>query len=165
MVTLHRSTGALTRLPRAPFDVAAFLARPLVARVAALAPNRPAPTVRPVWYLWEEETFWVLTGHWSRLGAALAANPAFALVIDSCDPATGQVLQVTATGRGMVVPFEAGRARRKLRRYLGPNEDSWDPRFRPGQDPAAPGVRWARLVPDRLDIRDLSFRPAPPSPL
>jgi hypothetical protein len=32
-----------------PFDVAAFLAKPLVARVATAG-----PTARPVWFLWEE---------------------------------------------------------------------------------------------------------------
>jgi hypothetical protein len=35
-----------------PFDVDAFLAQPLTARVAT-----SGPTVRPTWYLWEEGAF------------------------------------------------------------------------------------------------------------
>jgi len=35
------------------FDLDAFLQRRLVAHVATVG-----PTVRPVWYLWEEGSFW-----------------------------------------------------------------------------------------------------------
>ncbi|GHA04301.1 hypothetical protein [Streptomyces purpurascens] len=35
------------------FDVDAFLRRPLTARLAT-----NGPTVRPVWFLWEEDAFW-----------------------------------------------------------------------------------------------------------
>jgi hypothetical protein len=38
--------------PPPPFDVDAFLAQPLTARVAT-----SGPTVRPTWYLWEEGAF------------------------------------------------------------------------------------------------------------
>jgi hypothetical protein len=41
----------------ADFDLASFLAQPLVARVAAAGPS-----VRAVWFLWEEGAFWWLTG-------------------------------------------------------------------------------------------------------
>ncbi len=37
--------------PADPFDVDAFLAQPLIARGATVG-----PTVRPVWYIWEEVT-------------------------------------------------------------------------------------------------------------
>jgi hypothetical protein len=47
---------------KAGFDVEAFLAQPLTARVAAAG-----PTVRPVWFLWEDGAFWWLTGGWARL--------------------------------------------------------------------------------------------------
>jgi hypothetical protein len=45
-----------------PFDIDAFLAQPLVARVAT-----NGPTVRPVWFLWEEGAFRILTGPWTKL--------------------------------------------------------------------------------------------------
>jgi hypothetical protein len=75
------AAGASTKLvsaaaPRieADFDLASFLARPLVARVAAAGPS-----VRAVWFLWEEGAFWWLTGDWSRLPSILKADPRVAL--------------------------------------------------------------------------------------
>jgi len=138
----------------APFDVDAFLAQPLVARLAAAG-----PTVRPIWFLWEDAAFWWLTGGWSRIPALLERDPAVSLVVDTCDLSTGRTLQVTASGRAEVVAFDPARARRKLVRYLGSDEDRWDERFRSGtfDDPS---TRWARLVPDRLVVRDVSFSPS-----
>jgi hypothetical protein len=40
----------------------AFLDRPLVARLVTM--RRAGPAVRPVWYLWEDQRFWWLTGAW-----------------------------------------------------------------------------------------------------
>lgn len=136
----------------APFEVDDFLARPLVARVATAG-----PTVRPVWYLWEDSAFWWMTGPWSTMAAHLEADPQVALVVDSCDLSTGKVLQVRALGEAEVVHLDPERARRKLRRYLGPRESSWDPRFwfEPDSD-----TRMVRLSPQRLEAYDLSFRPA-----
>lgn len=51
------------------FDVDAFLARPLVAHLATAG-----PAVRPVWYLWEERAFWILTGSWSHVVEQLARD-------------------------------------------------------------------------------------------
>jgi hypothetical protein len=141
-------------VPVPPFDVDAFLAAPLVARVAAAGPS-----VRPVWFLWEDGAFWWLTGSWSRLPGLLADDPRLALVVDTCDLASGRTLQVTARGRAELRPFDADRARRKLRRYLGDDEERWDERFRGGtfDDPTAAFVR---LLPDALHARDVSFTPA-----
>lgn len=132
---------------------------PLLARVAA---GGPGPSVRPVWFLWEDGAFWWITGAYARLPRILSAVPQLALVVDSCDLRTGQVRQVTARGEGVVVPFDPERARRKLVRYLGPDETAWDPRFtvrylsEPGQ-----ATRLVRLVPERLTATDLSFFVAP----
>ncbi|MEW2727067.1 MULTISPECIES: pyridoxamine 5'-phosphate oxidase family protein [Streptomyces] len=125
-----------------PPDVHDFLARPLVARVATAG-----PTVRPVWFLWEEGAFWWLTGAYARLGRRLAEDPAVALVVDSCDLATGQVLSVTCRGAAEVVPLDRARAVRKLTRYLGP-EETWPVRFSASPaDPAARLVRWRSRTP------------------
>ncbi|QTI91076.1 pyridoxamine 5'-phosphate oxidase family protein [Streptomyces sp. AgN23] len=131
-----------------------FLARPLVARLAT-----DGPTVRPVWFLWEDESFWVLTGSWSQLPRRLAKNPAFELVVDICELETGVTQQVVAGGQGRIVPLDTARARRKLVRYLGPDERVWDPRFAPSDAPESGGTLWAHLVPDVLRIADLSFTP------
>lgn len=137
-----------------PFDVDAFLAQPLVARVATAD-----GTVRPVWFLWEDGAFWWLTGAYARLPELLAEDQRVSLVVDTCDLTTGQVRQVTAGGAAELVAFDTERARRKLSRYLGPDEERWDPGFRvrfllePAHD-----TRFVRLVPQRLRSRDLSFR-------
>ena len=134
------------------FDVEAFLARPLVAHLATTG-----PAVRPVWYLWEEGAFWIITGFWSRVADQLARESKASLVVDSCDLDSGEVLQVRAAGVAELVPYDVERARRKLVRYLGPDESRWDgDRF--ASVPEDGESRFIQLVPDRLVARDLSYR-------
>ncbi|GAB2896578.1 pyridoxamine 5'-phosphate oxidase family protein [Streptomyces mayteni] len=137
-----------------PFDVDDFLSRPLTARIAT-----SGPTVRPVWFLWEDGAFWILTGPWARLAARVAEDPAVALVVDECDLATGLVRQVIARGRAELLPFDVARGRRKLGRYLGADEAAWDERFVRylHDDPDARGTRWLRLRPASLVAKDLSY--------
>ncbi|MGI5467377.1 pyridoxamine 5'-phosphate oxidase family protein [Streptomyces sp. CA-132043] len=163
LTTVRRGDTGLGPLPKLPFDLAEFLAAPRVAHLATQGTD--GPVVRPVWFLWEDEIFWVITGSWARLEQQLTADPRFSLVVDSCDLATGRVRQVTAYGHGTVTAFDADRGRRKLRRYLGDQEKDWDIRFRPDAGATASPNRWARLVPDVLRIGDLSFRPASESVL
>ena len=135
-------------------DIDAFLAQPLVARLAT-----QGPTIRPLWYLWEDGAFWWLSGSWSRLPARLAADPRVALVVDTCDLATGEVLQVYASGWAETHPYDNDRAYRKLRRYLGDDETTWEPSF--GSEMVDDATVLIRLVPERLTARDLSFRVTP----
>ena len=134
----------------AGFDLDGFLLQPLVARVAAAGPS-----IRPVWYLWEDRAFWWLTGGWSRLPGVLERDPRVALVVDTCDLSTCTVLQVIASGKVEELPFEAERARRWGSRYLGPDERNWS-RFADSvfHDPT---TRFLRLAPGRLRARDLSY--------
>lgn len=134
-------------------DVDAYLAQPLVARVAA-----SGPTVRPVWFLWEDGCFWWLTGAWSALAQRLADDPEVAIVVDTCELSTGCVLQVTSTGAAEVVPLDRERAVRKLTRYLGGDLGSWPARFLKSLED--PETRLIRLVPRRgPTLRDLSYGP------
>jgi nitroimidazol reductase NimA-like FMN-containing flavoprotein (pyridoxamine 5'-phosphate oxidase superfamily) len=135
------------------FDLDGFLAQPLMARVATV--GRTGPSVRPVWYLWEERAFWWVTGSWSKLEQLLERDSRVALVVDSYDLDSGEVLQVTARGRAELHPFDAERARRWGRRYLGPDESHWR-RFQSSvfDDPA---TRFVSLEPTVLRARDLSY--------
>jgi hypothetical protein len=135
------------------FDLDKFLERPLLARVATI--GRSGPAVRPVWYLWEGQAFWWLTGGWSRLEALLDRDPRVALVVDSCDLDRGEVLQVTARGTAELRPFDADRARRWGSRYLGPDERHWR-RFR-AEVFDDPSTRFVVLEPTVLRARDLSY--------
>jgi hypothetical protein len=146
------------RVTSAPFDIDLFLSQPLTARVAT-----EGPTVRPVWFLWEEGAFWVLTGPWAKLYDRVSAAPQIALVVDVCDVSTGLVRQVIARGRAELLPFDVPRGRRKLSRYLGMDESQWDPRFVRylHDDPDLRGTAWLRLAPSSLTARDLSYAAAP----
>lgn len=129
-----------------------FLSRPLVARIAT-----NGPTVRPVWFLWEDGAFWWITGAYAKLPERLAKDPEVAMVIDTCDLHTGTVLQVVATGAAEVVPMDPDRARRKLVRYLGHSIATWPERFRGAL--TAPDTRLVKLIPRRQPrIVDQSFR-------
>jgi hypothetical protein len=135
-------------------DVDTFLNQPLTARIATYG-----PTVRPVWFLWEDGAFWVLTGPWARLFDRVRSNPTVALVVDVCDIEKGLVQQVIARGDAELVPFDVPRGRRKLIRYLGADESRWDTRFLRYlyDDPEVRGTTWLRLVPDSLTAQDLSY--------
>ncbi|MEU6646063.1 pyridoxamine 5'-phosphate oxidase family protein [Saccharomonospora sp. NPDC046836] len=138
----------------AGFDIDAFLAEPLTARVAT-----NGPTIRPTWYLWEGQAFWILTGSWAKLLGRVQADPALAITVDICQTATGLVRQVIARGRAEVLPFDIPRGRRKLSRYLGSDDTEWDTRFRRylHDDPTERGTVWLRLRPTALTATDLSY--------
>jgi hypothetical protein len=156
-VHFTRKNGRFDSFERAQFDVEKFLARPLVGRIALTG-----PVIRPFWYIWEEQSFWKLTGAWSILDQRLAANPDFELVIDTCDLDTGETRQVIAHGKACVVDFDVERGRRILSRYAGPHEDDWDARFQLRPDPSVYGTRLCKMVPDDIWTVDLTFSPAWP---
>ncbi len=138
-------------------EVQEFLALPLVAKVAANDPN--GPTVRPVWFLFEDGVLWWLTGSYSRLGEWLRADPRVQIVIDTCDLNTGEVRAVTLTGQAKIHPLDADLATRKLSKYLGPDSSQWPTRFRGTLDD--PTTRLISLTPKHPPrLRDLSFSPA-----
>ena len=143
-------------MPKPTFDIDTFLAQPLTARVAT-----NGPTIRPTWYLWEDQAFWILTGPWAKLPDHVHKDPKIALVVDTCEVTTGLVQQVIARGTAEILPFDIPRGRRKLARYLGPHEDEWDPRFRAylNDDPQNCGTVWIRLHPTTLTTADLSYHP------
>ncbi|MEU0743048.1 pyridoxamine 5'-phosphate oxidase family protein [Streptomyces sp. NPDC006134] len=155
-IRFSRKNGTFGSFDGAQFDVEKFLSRALVGRLAM-----NGPVVRPFWFVWEEEAFWMITGAWSVLDERLLADPSIELVIDTCDLETGETLQVIGHGRGYVVDFDVERGRRILTKYAGPDEDHWDARFRLRPDPSVYGTRLAKLVPDDIWTVDLSFVPAP----
>lgn len=54
-----------------------------------------------------------------------------------------------------MLPYDPHRARRKLRRYLGPAQPNCDARF--NRDAADGDTRFVQLRPRRLTARDLFF--------
>jgi len=146
----------------ATFDVDAFLAEPLTARIAT-----NGPTVRPIWYHWEEGCFWIMNGPWAKLFARVQTDPEVALIVDVCELDKGRVLQVMAHGAVEIVPFDIPRARRLLHRYLGPDEASWssEPDDYRGylREPGPPGCSWLKLKPRKLLPFNFNFKNGPAS--
>jgi nitroimidazol reductase NimA-like FMN-containing flavoprotein (pyridoxamine 5'-phosphate oxidase superfamily) len=140
----------------APFDIDAFLDQPLVARLATAG-----PTVRPVWYLFEDDAFWILTPRSSTLLRRVRAQPEVAMVVDVCDLRTGIVRQVNVRGRAEELPYDVRRARRLLARYCGPDETRWDEAIRWWyvQDPTRDNRNaQLRIRPRSWVARDLAYR-------
>jgi hypothetical protein len=133
-----------------PVDINAFLQRPLVARVAT-----NGPTLRPVWYLYEEPTFYWITDTANFLHRAVMAGERLVVVVDECDITTGKVVHVRARGHGDIVPVDRERAMQKFARYLGPDQARWDPRFVPSLD--LPSTRMCRFTPVAIEAADVSF--------
>lgn len=158
----HDRVAGSTSFYGSSVDVDEFLDRPLVAHVAAIGPA--GATVRPVWFLYEDGAFWWLTASsYSRLDEWLQLDPRVAVSVNTCDLVSGRVHAVTVTGQAAVVPFDAERAVRKLTKYLGPDQECWDERFRGTfDDPTARFVTLRPAHPPRL--RDLSFQPSASKP-
>ena len=140
-------------------DVEQFLARPLTAYLATAGPH-----VRPVWYLWEDRAFWVISGPWSRAPRDIEADSSVALAIATTTVETGEVKQVLVRGRAELVPWDEGRGFRLLSKYLGDDIEEWDDRFSQYLR-GAPDCVWIRISVGEPRLVDLSFEPSSASPL
>src|SRR3954470_12033350 len=126
------------------FDLEEFLARPLYAPLAHQAEDGPRES--PVWFLWDGRAVWIIGG--TSFPANLRRDPRCALGVVDWDPATGRSHHVGMRGTAEVLPFDRATARAIFRRYFGPDEADWDPRF----DYAATG--------EAADLSLVRFTPA-----
>jgi nitroimidazol reductase NimA-like FMN-containing flavoprotein (pyridoxamine 5'-phosphate oxidase superfamily) len=135
-----------------------FLARPLFGCLATASED--GPRASPVWFLWEDSAIWVLANRRTdSFHARIEREPRCALAIVDFGVDTGLVHHVGMRGRASVERFDAGRARRLLVRYLGPDVAAWEPRFRDTlQDTDNVLVRFE---PDTVVARDQSYAVAP----
>ncbi len=69
-----------TARPLTKAEMDAFLARPLIARLATLGPE--GPHVTPVWYDWDDTHLLVAIGRRSRKFRNLSADPRIAVTVD-----------------------------------------------------------------------------------
>ncbi|WP_265111146.1 pyridoxamine 5'-phosphate oxidase family protein [Halosolutus halophilus] len=137
-----------------PVGLDAFLERPLFCTLATTAENG-APRISPLWYLWEDESVWIIADTVAKTYPdRVHRDSRAAIAIVDFDAAGGRVHHVGMRGTAVLEPFDVDRAERLLERYLGLDRDAWDPRFR-GLDPD----RWAfvRFDPDTVVARDQSF--------
>lgn len=140
----------------APFDVEAFLAE---GNECAVATN--GPTVRPMWFQFEDGHFWLISGPHAKLYQRIQTDPRISLVVDVFEVDTGRVLQVMATGDVEETPYDVARAERMLVRYLGEDQSKWSttPDDYPGylRDGGPPGLVWLKLNAARILSFNFSF--------
>ena len=71
-----------TLSPERKAQIDAFLAEPLLARLASASPETLQPHVVPVWYAWDGEIFWINSYVTTRKIGELRDNPRCAVVVD-----------------------------------------------------------------------------------
>ena len=139
-----------------PFDAEAFLAEGFECRLAT-----NGPTVRPTWYHWEDEAFWVFSGPHAKLFGRVQKDPMVSLVVDTFELDTGRVLQVMATGNVEIKPYDTDLAHRMLIRYLGDDVSKWSTKPDDYQayirDDGPPGAVFLKINPKRLLTFNFSF--------
>jgi nitroimidazol reductase NimA-like FMN-containing flavoprotein (pyridoxamine 5'-phosphate oxidase superfamily) len=143
-------------LSMSPEETDDFLSGP---HTGQLATN--GPTIRPLWYQWEDGAFWIISGPWAKLYERVQKDPRVAFCIDIGDFDNGIVKQVIANGSAEIHDYDVDRARRLLYRYLGPDEESWSdaPDDYRGylRDDGPPGAVFLRLQPAKLTALNFSY--------
>ncbi|CAI48411.1 FMN-binding domain protein [Natronomonas pharaonis DSM 2160] len=141
-------------------SIDAFLSRPLFGHLATHHPDGPRES--PVWYLWEDDTAWVLgDSATDTFPARIEQEPACALGVVDFDAERGLVQHVGIRGRGSVEAFNRDRAERLLARYLGADRSGWDRRFADYIADPTETALLVRVEPETVVARDQSYAPAP----
>jgi hypothetical protein len=142
------------------FDLDTFLDEPHSLLVAT-----NGPTIRPLWYQWEDGCFWTISGPWAKLYARIQSDPMVALLVNVDERDKGRILHVMARASVSITPYDIPRARRMLHRYLGPDESSWSnsPDDYPAylREPGPPGAVLLRMEPVWLKTFNFSYADSP----
>ncbi|MBN8210904.1 pyridoxamine 5'-phosphate oxidase family protein [Bacillus sp. NTK071] len=137
------------------FNLDEFLKKPLFAHLSTSSSEGPRES--PVWFYWENNCLWIIgTPSSDSFPRRIEESPKCAIGIVDLDHTTGKVLHAGFRGSASVEPFDRGIATRLLKRYLGPDEDNWDHRFKGLGDSNI----LVRFVPETVVVRDQSFIPS-----
>ena len=136
-------------------DLDEFLSRPLYAHLAHISEQGPRES--PVWFRWDGRAVWIIGG--TSFPANLMRDPRCALGIVDWDPATGLSHHVGMRGTAEVLPFDRATAKSIFRRYFGPDEEDWDPRFDYAANGEETTLTMVRLTPETVVVRDQSYKP------
>lgn len=140
---------------RAVFDLDEFLSRPLYAHLAHSSEHGPRES--PVWFHWDGRAIWIIGG--TSFPANLKRDPRCALGIVDWDIATGLSHHVGMRGNAEVLAFDRTMAKTIFRRYFGPDESDWDPRFDYASTGEEAGLTMVRFTPVSVVVRDQSYKP------
>jgi hypothetical protein len=109
-----------------PFDLDAFLARPLMAHLATASTNGPRES--PVWFLWEDGAVWLIGSSEDSFPRRIRDDARCAIGFVYFHLERGLLLHVGMRGCATVETLDEARLHRFLRRYLGDEKD-WNPTF------------------------------------
>jgi pyridoxamine 5'-phosphate oxidase-like protein len=140
---------------RPVFDLDEFLSRPLYAHIAHNSEHGPRES--PVWFHWDGRAVWIIGG--TSFPANLKRDPRCAVGIVDWEPATGRSHHVGMRGSAEVLPFDRAMAKTIFRRYFGPDEADWDPRFNYEATGDEAGLTMVRFTPETVVVRDQSYKP------
>jgi Pyridoxamine 5'-phosphate oxidase len=136
------------------FDLDEFLSRPLYAHLAHVSGHGPRDS--PVWFHWDGRALWIIGG--TSFPENLRREPRCAVGIVDWNPASGLSQHVGLRGRAEVLAFDSAVARTIFKKYLGPDEGRWDPRF-PEDIKGETGVPLIQFTPETVVLRDQSYTP------
>jgi len=104
--------------------VEAFLAKPLLARLATANPKNCQPHVVPVWFGWDGESVWISAFSSTRKVKELVKNPRCAVLVDVAEGGDG-VTGVLFEGKAELISGPGEEFREKVNwvyvKYLGPD--------------------------------------------
>ncbi|MFC0557783.1 pyridoxamine 5'-phosphate oxidase family protein [Halalkalibacter alkalisediminis] len=137
------------------FDLEEFLRKPLFAHLATVEDDMPKDS--PLWFHWEKGCIWMIADpSYDRFSRRVEKHSKCAIGIVDFVHLTGKVLHAGFRGSSTVEPFDQALAKRLLTRYVGSNEENWDPRFKQLNDQN----QLVCFFPDTVVIRDQSFTPS-----
>lgn len=137
-----------------PLD--AVLKQPLFCFLGSVS-REGEPRISPLWYLWEDDSIWIIADSQSTYTTRVERHPRTAVAIVDFDVHTGRVVHIGMRGNATLLALDQDRVDRLLTRYLGPEKSAWDPAFI-DLDPD----RWEfiRFDPETVVARDQSFTPS-----
>ena len=86
-------------------------------------------------------------------------DPRCALGIVDWEAATGLSHHVGMRGSAEVLAFDRSMAKSIFRRYFGPDNSDWDPRFDYEATGEEAGLTMVRFTPETVVVRDQSYKP------
>ncbi len=142
------------------FDLDEFLSRPLYAHLAHNSEQGARES--PVWFHWDGRDLWIIGG--TSFPGNLRRDPSCAIGVVDWDPTSGLSQHVGLRGRAEVLSFDPAIAQTIFRKYFGPDEGAWDPRFQEDLrgDTDVPLVRF---TPETVVMRDQSYKASGQTPL
>lgn len=130
-----------------------FLDRPLFCFLAQQSDD--GARVSPLWFLWQDGAVWIIAVLEGRsYPDRVREYPRSALAVVDFDPVTGRVEHVGMRGTATLEDWDPDRARDLIAGYCGPDEDAWDPMFRPD---VSEGKALIRFEPETVVGRDQSY--------